>query len=177
MTARIIFLALLLANLPVQARMYQWTDPETGTTQLSGKPPAWYRSPDKGPRVIVFEKGRIIDDTSINIADSLREDLRTQALAIAAEDREKARQLALQAEELKLKISAQIQEEPPAPVTSQNEIAIPDNASLETAPEQSDASVNDELTEDNLRALIAEWEKQKTQQYKQKIGVDTSPRE
>jgi len=28
----------------VQAQMYQWTDPESGTTQLSGKPPAWYRS-------------------------------------------------------------------------------------------------------------------------------------
>jgi hypothetical protein len=177
MTTRIIFLALLLANLPVQARMYQWTDPETGTTQLSGKPPAWYRSPDNGPRVIVFEKGRVIDDTSIHITGSLREDLRRQALAIAAEDRDKARQMALQAEELKLKISAQRQEEPLAPVTSEDDIASPDNASLETAPEKSDTPVNSELTEDNLRALIAEWEKQKTEQSRQKIGVDTSPQE
>ncbi len=174
MTRRLIFLALLLASLPVQARMYQWTDPETGTTQLSGKPPAWYRSPDNGPRVIVFEKGRVIDDTSINISDSSREELRGQALAKAAEDKEKARQMALQAEQLKLKIGAQLQEEPFAPVAGETEIALPDNALPEPAAEQSDMPVNNELNEDNLRALILEWEQQKTQQSKEKIGVDAS---
>jgi hypothetical protein len=177
MTARTIFLALLLANLPVQARMYQWTDPETGTTQLSGKPPAWYRSTDNGPRVIVFEKGRIIDDTSINISESAREELRRQALAKAAEDREKAMQMALQAEQLKLKIGEQSQEEPLVSAAEKKEIALPDNTMPEPAAEQSDMPLDNELTEDNLRALISEWEKLKTEESKQKIGIDTSRQE
>jgi len=46
-----------------QAQMYQWNDPETGTTQLSGKPPAWYRSVEGGPRVFVFNRGKVVDDT------------------------------------------------------------------------------------------------------------------
>lgn len=174
MTRRLMFLVLLLASMPVQARMYQWTDPETGTTQLSGKPPAWYRSPDNGPRVIVFEKGRVIDDTSINISDSSREELRRQALAKAAEDKEQARQMALQAEQLKLKIGAQLQEEPLAPAASEREIAMPDNDSAAPAPEQPDMPVNNELTEADLRALISAWEQQKTQQSKEKIGVDAT---
>ena len=174
MTARIIFLALLLANLPVQARMYQWTDPETGTTQLSGKPPAWYRGTDNGPRVIVFEKGRIIDDTSIKLSESSQEELRRQALALAAEDREKARQMVLQAEQLKLKISEQSQEEP---LVSEKEITSPDDALSEPAAEQSDMPLKNNLNDDNLRALVSEWEKLKTEKSKQKIGVDTSPQE
>jgi len=33
------------------------------------------------------------------------------------------------------------------------------------------------LNDDNLRALVSEWEKLKTEKSKQKIGVDTSPQE
>jgi hypothetical protein len=177
MIRRLIFLILLLASLPAHARMYQWTDPETGTTQLSGKPPAWYRGPESGPRVIVFEKGRVIDDTSINISDSSREELRRQALAKAVEDKEKARQMALQAEQLKLKMGAQLQEEPLEPAAGEEKIAMPDNARPAPAPEQSDVPDYKELNEDNLRALISEWEQQKTQQFKEKIGVDASSQE
>lgn len=46
------------------ARMYQWTDPQTGSLQLSGHPPPWFRSSETGPRVRVFERGIIIDDTA-----------------------------------------------------------------------------------------------------------------
>ena len=177
MATRFLFLMLLLASLPIHARMYQWTDPESGTTQLSGKPPAWYRSLDSGPRVIVFEKGRIVDDTSINISDTSREELRRQALAKAAEDREIARQMALQAEQLKSKIDAQLQDEPLAPVVSDVEIAVPADANQTPVPEESDRPVYNELTEGDLRALITDWEQQKTQQSKEKIGIDASPLE
>lgn len=44
-------------------RMYQWTDPSTGRTHFSGRPPHWYRKGD-GPRVLVFEDGRLVDDTA-----------------------------------------------------------------------------------------------------------------
>ena len=71
----------------VQAQMYQWTDPESGTTQLSGKPPAWYRSVEGGPRVFVFNRGKIVDDTGIKISDEQRISLRTKAFINAEEDR------------------------------------------------------------------------------------------
>lgn len=49
------------------ARLYQWNDPRTGTTHLSGHPPAWYRKagvdPMALPRVLVFDDGTLIDDT------------------------------------------------------------------------------------------------------------------
>ena len=64
---RVTFLSgvlLVLLPGPVLARMYQWVDAQTGTVQLSGAPPAWYRSSAPGPRVFVFEDGRLIDDTS-----------------------------------------------------------------------------------------------------------------
>jgi len=39
--------------------------PTTGSVQLSGTPPAWYRSDVAGPRVQVFESGNLVDDTAI----------------------------------------------------------------------------------------------------------------
>lgn len=44
--------------------MYQWVDAQTGTVQLSGTPPSWYRGAQSGPRVFVFENGRLVDDTA-----------------------------------------------------------------------------------------------------------------
>jgi len=105
------FLILGLASLPAQARMYQWIDPDTGTTQLSGKPPVWYRSAENGPRVIVFEKGKVIDDTSISIPDAQREVLRMEALTRVEEDREKAKALALEAEQMQSRIGTITAEE------------------------------------------------------------------
>jgi len=62
-------LALLGAGLvmgtPAEAaRMYEWIDPDTGTVQLAGRPPPWYRTTLTGPRVRVIEHGRVIDDTA-----------------------------------------------------------------------------------------------------------------
>ena len=85
----------------VQAQMYQWTDPESGTTQLSGKPPAWYRSVEGGPRVFVFNRGKIVDDTGIKISDEQRISLRTKAFINAEEDRIAAQQKATEAAKLK----------------------------------------------------------------------------
>ncbi len=55
---------LLLVATTAWARMYQWVDPRSGTVQLSGSPPAWYRGTQAGPRVFVFENGRLVDDTA-----------------------------------------------------------------------------------------------------------------
>ena len=61
------------------ARMYQWQSPATGSVQLSGEPPAWYRSTQQGPRVRVFDGANLVDDTSIALPNSQREELRADA--------------------------------------------------------------------------------------------------
>ncbi len=66
----------------VEARIYQWVDPETGTAQWSGRPPAWYRGGRGGPRVLVFENGRLIDDTAAGVPDAERGALRARAFAL-----------------------------------------------------------------------------------------------
>jgi hypothetical protein len=80
-----LFLA-LLALVPQHAaasgeRLYQWQDARTGRTQLSGRPPGWYRAASGvGPRVLVFSAGRLIDDTALAVSDDLRRALREEAL-------------------------------------------------------------------------------------------------
>lgn len=63
-----------------EARMYQWSNVVTGTVQLSGSPPAWYRSTTPGPRVFVFDNGRLIDDTAVTVSHEQRLVLRADAL-------------------------------------------------------------------------------------------------
>jgi hypothetical protein len=176
MTVRLVILALMVTAMPAHARMYQWTDPDTGTTQLSGKPPAWYRSSENGPRVIVFEKGEVVDDTSIQVSDALREELRRQALAKAVEDREKARQMALEAEQLKSRIGEQPQEDSITTDVAEETKPAGEPETAITAG-QTNTEVPGQLTEDQLKALIMEWEQQKTQQSKAKIGADPLPQE
>lgn len=65
------------------ARMYQWTSPDTGSTQLSGRPPAWYRSAQGGPRVYVFDDNRLVDDTGITVSAEQRAALRAEAFGEA----------------------------------------------------------------------------------------------
>lgn len=77
----LLLLVAACAALPAQARMYQWVNPQTGRTQMSGKPPAWYRSDKPGPRVFVFENGRLIDDTARAVGIEERAALRATAFA------------------------------------------------------------------------------------------------
>ena len=58
------------------ARMYQWLSPSTGSLQMSGQPPPWYRSEVSGPRVYVFEGGFLVDDTGIDVSDARQQTLR-----------------------------------------------------------------------------------------------------
>ncbi|MGH8614940.1 MAG: hypothetical protein ACREYF_23700 [Gammaproteobacteria bacterium] len=81
----LLLILVLLAPLS-QARMYQWVNAESGSTQLSGKPPSWYRGVGHGPRVIVVEKGKIVDDTATQVPDWQRERLRAEAFALSLPD-------------------------------------------------------------------------------------------
>ena len=168
---RFLLISLMVLSLPAQARMYQWTDPDAGTTQLSGKPPAWYRSAEAGPRVFVFEKGRIIDDTAINIPDEERELLRKQAFVKAVEDKDTVKQKALQAEQLKSALDKNKQDEASAakveePTDTETLLETEKKNTDESVPEVTDLSVGE------MRALISDWEEKRTQQAKELITPD-----
>ncbi len=62
--------------------MYQWSNTATGTVQLSGSPPAWYRSTSPGPRVFVFDNGQLVDDTSVSVPEEQRQLLRANAFGV-----------------------------------------------------------------------------------------------
>ena len=87
----LLLLVALTAATAVQAgRMYQWIDPDTGTPYLSGTPPAWYRAGAEGPRVVVYEQGRLVDDTRWAASAERSAALRAEALAAAEAAREEA---------------------------------------------------------------------------------------
>jgi hypothetical protein len=158
----------------VQAEMYQWADPETGTTQLSGKPPAWYRSVEGGPRVFVFKRGKIVDDTGIKISDEQRISLRTQAFINAEEDRIAAQQKATEAAKLKAAMensSQEITEETidNRPLPDESQINLEEALVVENPDDEEsiEAEINeDEVSVEELKALIADWETIRTEEAK-----------
>lgn len=76
----LIALAVALAAVPASARVYQWVDPDSGNVYLSGSPPPWYRSGARGPRVLVFERGKVVDDTGRETSEEEASALREEAL-------------------------------------------------------------------------------------------------
>lgn len=166
----------LFSSEVVYARMYQWTEPDTGSTQLSGKPPAWYRSSSSGPRVFVFENGRLIDDTAAEVSDKVRERMREQAFVLAEEDDQKAKDKVTKSRELKQKFTkdglSEIEE------TKQEDIAqdLPDVELLSNEPIYQDGLDEDlsndgdkEKKLDELRKVIADWEKTQTENAKKAL--------
>jgi len=157
----------------VQAQMYQWVDPESGTTQLSGKPPVWYRSTESGPRIFVFNQGKIVDDTGIEVADEQRISLRTRAFVNAEKDRLEAKEKAIKAAKLK----AAMQRNADDTLGQDRDIALetgefPDESQDELGlevPDETEAVEefgDDEASVEKMRALIAEWENKRTEEAK-----------
>lgn len=156
----------------VQAQMYQWTDPETGTTQLSGKPPAWYRSVEGGPRVFVFNRGKVVDDTGIEISDEKRFSLRTEAFVSAEEDRLAAREKAMEAAKLKAAMernageAAGAKNEAPALAEESRDEMVEIPVEEELVETETN---NDEDSVAKMKALIAEWESKLTEEARDLI--------
>ncbi|NKB36392.1 MAG: hypothetical protein GKR93_04375 [Gammaproteobacteria bacterium] len=161
---RIIFVLLLASTQPVSARMYQWVDPDSGSTQLSGKPPMWYRSAENGPRVFVFEKSKVIDDTGIEVSDSERDRLRQRAFLQADEDKERARQKILQSKRFDAVLKqqqaakqAELEKDKPSrePIVEED---IDENPPPPLVTEPSKL--------EEMRKLIEDWEKAQTDKAK-----------
>lgn len=169
----LIFFSQFVLSQSVQAQMYQWVDPETGTTQLSGKPPVWYRSAEGGPRVFVFNRGKVVDDTGIDISDEQRISLRTKAFVSAEGDRLAAKKKAMEAAKLK----AAMKRNADKTLMQDGEIAgFPDEPQNESRDEVVEAPVVEELAEietreeeisvEKMKALITEWESKRTEKAK-----------
>ena len=157
-----ILCVLAVTILSAHARMYQWIDPASKITQFSGKPPVWYRSAKGGPRVIVFENNRIIDDTNIRVSDVEQQRLRRQAFVESESNRETAKEKLVQAKRLEA-ISKQMsgeeeQSSVPAstPTAQESKSATPANT-----PAPPPAAENDAAVVNQMRMLIQEWEKNK----------------
>lgn len=85
---RLLFLLLLLVSTSAAARMYEWQDPHTKSIQFSGVPPAWYRSPGAGPRVRVYDGGRLVDDTYILLSPEDNRSMREAAFRTLEEEQQ-----------------------------------------------------------------------------------------
>ncbi len=163
---------LLVFSQNTSARMYQWTETDSGSTQLSGKPPMWYRSATSGPRVFVFDRGRLIDDTGIEVDEDVRQQLRQKAFVLVEEDQQKAKDKLAKSLELKQKFvkdkpkKAELEdsEDPPQLVPADDELLADEDVFDD---QEQDASTED--TVENLRKLITEWENAQTENAKKAL--------
>lgn len=174
---RILFILLLsVMTIAAEARMYQWVEPGVETTQLSGKPPTWYRSTAGGPRIFVFDKGRLIDDTAVDVSDEVRQRMRQEAFVLAEEDRQKAKEKIAKAKELKKKFKKAEADE--LEYSDIDEVEEEDSG-LELLtdalfPEESQDAEEDKesiagKSLDELRAVIVDWEKSQTENAKRAL--------
>ena len=169
---RVSLVLLLVFSQNISARMYQWAEPGSGSTQLSGKPPMWYRSATPGPRVFVFDNGRLIDDTGIEVDEDVRQQLRQRAFVLVEEDQQKAKDKLAKSLQLKQKFvkDKPIETEVEASEEARQEIPSDDKllADEDVFDEQEeDASTED--TVDDLRKLITEWENAQTENAKKAL--------
>jgi hypothetical protein len=161
--ATLITVLLLATSPPAVARMYQWADPDTGTPQLSGKPPWWYRTGEPGPRVYVIEDGRVVDDTSVSVPEAKRQQLREAAFRRAEQDQarlnaalEEDRRLG--AEHARRREEERLAAEAASPAPK----AIPDEKPAEAASTEKSTRAEVEV----MRALVDEWEKAREESAK-----------
>jgi hypothetical protein len=147
-----ILAAVVIVPVPVSARMYQWVDPGTGTTQWSGRPPAWYRGSQHGPRVLVFHGGRLIDDTARGVPDAERDALRTQAFAPEPDASTPAAHAPAEG----------VDAEPPFPIDA----AGPKAAPVEGPKIGAEIPLPgvDQATIERLKAIIGEWDRRQTEE-------------
>lgn len=155
--------AALIVTVPAQARMYQWVSAQTGRTQLSGKPPAWYRSDQSGPRILVFENGRLVDDTARPVSLEERAALRAQAFARIAEQ---GTQLPADADmPSPAAVSGASEAGGAAGVADSTERTFGESDTSEAKARAASAEAPD-ATIARLKSIIDAWEQQQTEEAK-----------
>lgn len=171
----ILILLISITTFVVEARMYQWVEPGVETTQLSGKPPTWYRSTSAGPRVFVFDKGRLIDDTAVEVSDDVRQRMRQEAFLLVEEDRQKAKAKMAKAQEMKDKLKqteSDSDEEFSRDEEEGSDIELITESLFPEEDKEDDQDNQEGIAEkslDELKAMIAEWERSQTEDARKAI--------
>ena len=130
---------------------------------MSGEPPSWYRSGNDGPRVLVFENGYLVDDTSILVSSS-----RSRALRSAAFDELKRRRT-LEAVERIAQGRAREKDRELADEQERSLVARSVEVATESAKTLSEATVGalpdqlDAAAIERLKSIIAEFDKSNRQ--------------
>lgn len=148
----LILVAFSLFAFNAQARMYQWINPNTGNTQLSGSPPSWYRSADPGPepRVVVFENGKVVDDTGNAVSDLERAQLRALAFGETKE----------------------VIELPSVEEVTEKLKEIADELGQTPIPEKADPEAGTDSLREKYKAFIEEYDDWKTKQAREVVAED-----
>lgn len=151
--------ALLFQASPAFARMYQWLESGSGIVRLSGDPPPWYRNGRQGPRTLVFENGRLIDDTAIELPREQEEKMRNMAFREVDLKREEGVVKKLERAALR---EARQKEERPAPVQDDSGGAQSEQPVQEETKEPTVTAENlDSKAVEQMKNLIKEWDKQR----------------
>jgi len=148
---------LCLVALAAEARVYQWVSPHTGTVQMSGAPPGWYRAGGEGPRVLVYDQGRLVDDTAVAVSEERRQRLREYAFR-ELEERRQAQALG-QLGQAAREQAAQAQRE--ALLSGAREGGLEGDSGGAGARDAGDGfpgELDQEMVE-TLKAIVAEWDR------------------
>ena len=171
--------------------MYQWVNPTTGRSQLSGKAPTWYRSDVGGPRILVFEKNVLVDDTAVAVNEEQRLQLRDKAFLLEPKEKEltAAQAVATLEEQIQAIVESPAMEEylknSPASAT-QNTIQtdkVSKTYSIETASQdqksETDKPVRESADErvERLKALISVWDENRTEEAKSLLEPETDQKD
>lgn len=172
-------IAAMAVALSAEARMYQWVNPQSGHTQLSGRPPAWYRSGEQGPRVFVLENGKVIDDTSVPVGEEQRVLLREDAFRVYGEEAAARRSAVTEAATEQPGEQAAAEE---GGITVPAQRAVNQDfgagtASAEAVPPAAPASESPDEAIARLKSIIELYDRQKTEEAKRALeqGGGTPP--
>ncbi len=153
---RYILISLFIVSFSADARMYQWNDTDTGTTQFSGKPPTWYRTDERGPRTFVFESGQLVDDTGIKVSAEHQELLRQRSYDIANEEsiRDKAKSILAKRDRRVVSEDEALEE------SAADELAASEKTEDEIPDDPAEKSMEDlsGLELEEMKKLILDWE-------------------
>jgi hypothetical protein len=152
--ARLLFLLLLLLSTAAGARMYQWQDPHSKSMQFSGVPPAWYRGPQSGPRVRVYEGGKLIDDTTIPLSPEDDRSMRDMAFRALEEEQQLEAIKRLERAALREESRREQARRDALKAQAGSEQSVTSEESPEILPESLDA---DEVSK--LKAILAEYDR------------------
>ncbi len=151
---RLLFVLFLLMSTAASARMYQWLDPHSKSMQFSGVPPAWYRGLQGGPRVRVYEGGKLIDDTTIPLLPEDDRSMREMAFRALEEEQQLEAIKRLERAALREESRRQQAQREALKAQASSEQSATTEAAPEILPEPLDA---EEVSK--LKAILAEFDR------------------